>query len=196
MIGEQHQLLGVDQGHAPDRPRERREHRDRAVGGERPEHPRHLDALAVADDEGQPEDRGQRQQDAGRDDRDLERGGKGQQREPRGPLEPAGRSCSGIVIMRRVRRSRVAAKVEPLSARSAAASTSAGSTSSGSGSRPARRPADRRDGRAGPTTSIDSVGIGLGRATASIAPAASGRRSRRSASSSSRRRAADRCRRR
>ena len=167
---------------------ERRDQRRRGVGGQRPEHPRHFDALVVADDQREPEDGGQRQQDAG-----ARRSRPAATR--RRPAARARRRARG-------RRGRSLARVQcrscecTLSARSAAASTSC-RPQRGQAAEIARRAHPLIAGTARQARHFDRLGERRpGSARAPSAPAASGRRSRRPAWRSSRRCAAGRCRRR
>jgi hypothetical protein len=88
--GEQDQLFGVREADLLIDGKVGRDQRDAGIRQERPEHARDLDPLVVPDHQGEPEDGRERQQHPGGEDRDLERRGKGQQREPRGPLESDG----------------------------------------------------------------------------------------------------------
>ena len=124
---EQDELLRIDQARPRiDRKEGRHERRSR-VGDERPEHPRHLDALVIADEDAHPEQRGDRQQDVRRGDRELQRGRERQQREARGALERRRRQRRhGIEPAVVPRAGGLGPHRAPVSARSAAAITAPG----------------------------------------------------------------------
>ena len=77
---------------------ERRDERRAGVGRERPEHPRHLDALAVDDDDRNPQERGEAEENPRGGDRELRRRREREQRDIGRAFE------AGHAVWRRVRR--------------------------------------------------------------------------------------------